>query len=142
MRIIAVLRSLHRRSALGATLIAAALVVSTGCGASGDGIINPVDVSGTIAIDVSRSDTPKFTWEDGAAVRSIIVYNFGSTGERNQILWGYVNVDIVPPVTYGDVIEGGQSLTGGAIPTLRSGNRYRVEIARNASVSSTDWIIP
>ncbi len=133
---------IHIRLAVGATILVAALAIAAGCGASGDGIINPVDVTGTISIDVSRADRPKFTWEDGAAVQSISVYGFGSTGEINQILWGYVNVDIAPPVTYGDTIDGGQSLTSGAVPTLRTGSRYRVEVVRSAAVSSTDWIMP
>ena len=119
------------------------MLMTSGCGSSGESLVNPVDSGGGILIEVSRSEQPKINWADGNPIQAISVMGFDTQGHVDQILWGYVNSAISPPVKYGDPIEGGVSLTGSTTaPPLASGQRYRVEVVRDEQASYTDWIMP
>ena len=113
------------------------------CGGGGDMLINPVARSGSIVIEISRSTPPEFNWRDGLPVQAISVYNFTPAGEVDQVLWGYANISIRPPITYGARLSGGIDLTGGRpAPPLQPGLRYRVEVVRGNESSYADWIVP
>ena len=132
------------RSLVGIALVCmVALGALVGCGDSGEALVNPLSDGGSIAIQITRGATPKFDWAGGDTVHAISVYNFGATGEPNQRLWGYANIALTPPVTYGAKLTGGINLTGrDTAPPLQSGVRYRVEVIRHGEPSYANWIVP
>jgi len=137
------LPSFARRRATG-RVVATCLTTLTfiGCG-GGNRLVNPINRGGNITIEISRSTVPVFKWADQQPVQGIVVYDFNASGAVDQVLWGYGNVSIVPPVTYGKPIAGGVDLGGGrAAAPLLSGERYRVEVVRDGQRSFVDWIVP
>lgn len=132
---------ISRRPVIILTIVAAFAVA--GCGGAGDRLINPVGSSGDIQIQITRNDVPEFRWTGGIIVQQIRVMSFGTEGTVSQVLWGYTNTPISPPVTYGQVIAGGTSLTGsGTAGPLQSGRRYRVQVTKDGVQSYADWVMP
>ena len=131
----------RRMAALITCVVLSSFVI--GCGSGADGIISPIAHDGIITIEITKSTEPEFRWSAGIAVQTIRVMSFSSSGQVDQILWGYTNASILPPVQYGEILPGGLSLVPvGTAQPLRSGNRYRVQVVRSGQSSHTDWIVP
>jgi len=134
-----------RHCALGIQYIAFLLLLAfagmAGCGGGGNKLVNPLDRTGSITIEISRSTTPEFSWTSDVAVEAISVWSFSPAGAPDRILWGYRNVSLKPPVTYGAKLNG-ISLGLGTAPPLQSGVRYRVQVVQNNAASHADWIVP
>ena len=125
------------------SVFVALLSMVVGCGGGSDAIISPIASEGSITIEITKSTEPVFRWTTGIAVQTIRVMSFGTSGQVDQILWGYTNTEIAPPVRYGEIIAGGVNLVPeGNAPPLRSGSRYRVQIVRAGEASHVDWIVP
>jgi hypothetical protein len=121
----------------------ALLPIIVGCGGGSDAIISPIASEGTITVEITKSTVPVFRWTTGITVQTIRVMSFGTSGQVDQMLWGYTNTEIAPPVQYGEIIAGGVNLVPeGNAPPLRSGNRYRVQVVRAGEASHVDWIVP
>jgi len=137
------LNSFVTRRASALAVILAFLPIVTGCGGGSDAIISPIASEGTITIEITKSTEPVFRWTTGITVQTIRVMSFSTAGQVDQILWGYTNTVISPPVRYGEIIAGGVNLVPeGTAPPLRSGNRYRVQVVRAGESSHVDWIVP
>ena len=133
------------RHFLTALVSSSALVGFVGCGGNGNKMVDPLGTGGTITIQITRSTRPDFSWQSGTtapAAQAISVSNFNPAGAVDRILWGYRNISVSPPVTYGTTIAGGLKLGVGDPPPLQSGVRYRVEIVVDGKASWADWLVP
>lgn len=138
-----IIRALRARRAVAFTLLLSGLLLlGPGCGDSGPGLADPYYREGPIKIEITRDDSPEFSWDGDLTVQSISVHQRDDAGNISRTLWGYAGIDQAPPIAYGEQLDGESLAVGGAPPVLQRGERYRVTVTRNGEESHADWIVP